>query len=153
MFNIVYNPYMEFNLKNETEILTVIKYIKEKTDFTRKDLVIALVGDLGTGKTTFTKYLAKELGVVESVISPTFIIHREYTIPNTTRMLHHLDLYRLQGETELNEIKVNELAKNNIVIIEWADKFESYINKIKDTAIIWIYFEHESETERKLTIK
>lgn len=118
--------------------------------------IIALVGDLGSGKTTFTKEIAKHIGITQNIISPTFIIHREYLIPNSKSYLHHLDLYRLDHEFELDELGIKNLVKNsNIVVIEWADKFKKYINaleKINKAKITWINLEYIDEDTREITI-
>lgn len=82
--------------------------------------VYALVGDLGTGKTTLTKYIAEGLGVEESITSPTFTIVKSYysgRIP-----LHHFDVYRLGSEEEFFDIGGEEyLNGDGICVIEWAD--------------------------------
>ncbi len=82
--------------------------------------VIALIGDLGTGKTTLTKYIAQGLGVEESITSPTFTIVKSYY---TGRIpLHHFDVYRLEGEEEFYDIGGEEyLEGDGICVIEWAD--------------------------------
>lgn len=88
--------------------------------------VLALSGDLGAGKTTFTQYLAKELGVNETVTSPTFVIMKKYPLPNDTQFkyLVHIDAYRLESPEELLVLNLNtELHdKGNLVVIEWAEK-------------------------------
>jgi len=142
---------MTFNLKKEKDLSIVLKYLKNKFDYINNGVVLALVGDLGTGKTTFTKYLASDLDIKDAIISPTFIIHREYKIPKTDRYLHHLDLYRIQSESELLEIGINDFIKGkDIAVIEWADKFKNFINRQKGVKIVWLYFEHVSENERNL---
>lgn len=118
--------------------------------------VIALVGDLGSGKTTFTKSIAKALGVAQEIISPTFIIHREYLIPNSKSFLHHLDLYRLDYEFELDEVGIKNLIKGqNIIVIEWADKFRKYIDsfeKINRSKVTWIEMEYIDEETRRFIV-
>lgn len=85
--------------------------------------VLALVGDLGAGKTTLTQGLARGLGIPEAVpvISPTYTLVRSYAgrIP-----LHHLDLYRLGQAEELAELGFSELVDGGgVVVVEWADRF------------------------------
>ena len=83
--------------------------------------VIALVGDLGTGKTTLTKYIAEGLGVKEIVNSPTFTIVKEYRSGRLP--LFHFDVYRLENEDELFEIGADEyFYDGGVCVIEWADK-------------------------------
>ena len=82
--------------------------------------IVALNGDLGTGKTTLTKYIAKGLGVTENIDSPTFNIvkeHKSGIIP-----LFHFDVYRLSSGDELLDIGADEyFYSDGVCIIEWAD--------------------------------
>ena len=82
--------------------------------------IVALIGDLGTGKTTLTKYIAKGLGVTENIDSPTFNIvkeHKSGIIP-----LFHFDVYRLSSGDELLDIGADEyFYSDGVGIIEWAD--------------------------------
>lgn len=82
--------------------------------------IVALIGDLGTGKTTLTKYIAKGLGVTENIDSPTFNIvkeHKSGIIP-----LFHFDVYRLSSGYELLDIGADEyFYSDGVCIIEWAD--------------------------------
>ncbi|MBQ6621381.1 MAG: tRNA (adenosine(37)-N6)-threonylcarbamoyltransferase complex ATPase subunit type 1 TsaE [Mogibacterium sp.] len=82
--------------------------------------VIALVGDLGTGKTTLTRYIAEGLGIKGSVSSPTFTIIKEY---HDGRLpLYHFDAYRLGSGDELLDIGGEEyLYGNGVCVVEWAD--------------------------------
>lgn len=98
--------------------------------------VIALSGDLGTGKTTFVQGLAEGLKIKERILSPTFILMREY---RGDKNLYHIDLYRL--ENPLNEFSVLGLEEiwgkeQNIIVIEWAEKARQLLPK--DTK--WIEF-------------
>lgn len=82
--------------------------------------VIGLIGDLGTGKTTLTKYIAKGLGVEENISSPTFMIVREY---HGGRMpLYHFDVYRIGDPEELFDIGADEYFDGDgLCVVEWAD--------------------------------
>src|SRR3989338_1835026 len=86
--------------------------------------VIALSGELGAGKTTFVQGFAKGLGIKEKIISPTFVLIRQHLIPNNTKTLYHIDLYRLENKADLKQIGLEEilLDPDNIVLIEWAEK-------------------------------
>lgn len=118
--------------------------------------VIALVGDLGSGKTTFAQKIGKLLDIKQQVISPTFIIHREYLTSDVKKTLHHLDLYRLDHEFELDEIGIRGLLKDkNVIVIEWADKFRKYIDTFSKKAgvkVTWIELEYIDENTRRVTI-
>ena len=82
------------------------------------NMVICLIGDLGSGKTVFTKWFASSLGIEEAITSPTFNIIKEYTTGEMD--LYHMDVYRIDGKVE--ELGLEEYyKKNGIVIIEWAD--------------------------------
>ena len=88
----------------------------------REGTVLCLVGDLGAGKTLFTKNLVTMLGVETEVTSPTFSLMNVY---EGICPIFHFDLYRVEKEAELEEIGFYEYVKEpgGIVIIEWADKF------------------------------
>lgn len=88
------------------------------------NMVICLIGDLGSGKTIFTKGFAEALGIDENITSPTFNIIKEY---NTEEMnLYHMDLYRLEGD--VRNLGLEEyFEKDGVVIIEWADMIEDYL--------------------------
>ncbi len=87
--------------------------------------IICMYGELGSGKTTFAQGFAKGLGIGERLLSPTFIIVRRYQLPeNSSGFLYHLDLYRLQSDTELDELGLAEIFADSesFIIIEWAEK-------------------------------
>lgn len=85
--------------------------------------IITLEGDLGAGKTTFTKGLAKGLGIERTVNSPTFTILKQY---EGTLQLNHFDVYRLENSDE--DIGFDELfAEEAVSVIEWAQFIEDYL--------------------------
>lgn len=92
-------------------------------------LVIGLIGPLGAGKTVFVKGLAEGLGVEpSSVSSPTFVIAQQYPVPAEAtprpHVLHHVDLYRLESEDELDAIGFSDLFDaGSVVAAEWSDRF------------------------------
>lgn len=88
------------------------------------NMVICLNGDLGSGKTIFTKGFAKSLEIDEEVTSPTFNIIKEYTSGQLP--LYHMDVYRLNGSVE--DIGIEEYyKKGGICIIEWSETIEDYL--------------------------
>ncbi len=89
--------------------------------------VIALIGDLGTGKTALTGYIAQGLGIRESIVSPTFTIVREYT--GGRLPLYHFDVYRLADSEEMFNIGAEEYFydKGGVCVIEWADIVEDIL--------------------------
>lgn len=93
--------------------------------------IFLLTGKLGTGKTTFVQGVAKSLGIKGKIISPTFVLIRQYHIPNTNKFLYHVDLYRLEDETNIEQLGLKEIISdpNNIVLIEWAGKVKNFSPK------------------------
>jgi len=84
-------------------------------------ITISLIGDLGTGKTTFTKGFARQMGINDHVTSPTFKLISEYQ--GKKYKLNHIDAYRMNGPEDFLNIGGEEylLSKNSITIIEWGD--------------------------------
>jgi len=117
-------------------------------------VVVGLYGDLGSGKTTFTKILAKELGVVDTITSPTFVIEKIYTLSNKKlnknfSHLIHIDAYRLDNSEELKKLGWDSILSGagNLILIEWADKIENILPK--DTKKI--FFEVAEEDTRNIS--
>ena len=111
------------------------------------NMVICLRGDLGSGKTVFTKGFAKALEVKEEVTSPTFNIIKEYTSGELP--LFHMDVYRLDGNVE--DLGIQEYySKNGITIIEWADMIPDYLPE--ERLDIKIKNSSEDEDKRIITI-
>jgi len=97
--------------------------------------VLALVGDLGAGKTQWVKGLAAGLGSAAPVTSPTFTLIHEY--PGARLPLYHIDCYRLEGPGELLAIGLDDyLDGRGVLVIEWADKFPNLL----PTAARWVRF-------------
>lgn len=118
--------------------------------------VIALYGDLGSGKTTFVQGLAKGLGIKRRIISPTFIIIRNYELRMKNhglrfRNFYHVDLYRINSQKDIEMLGLSEIiiGRENIVAIEWAEKIVEYLPKER----IDIYFEYLSDNKRKIKIE
>ena len=82
--------------------------------------VIVLVGGLGAGKTLFTGGLASGLGVEEPVVSPSFVLVRQYS--SGFMALVHVDVYRLGSLNEFDDLDVFELAEEGVLVIEWGDE-------------------------------
>ncbi|MBI2414358.1 tRNA (adenosine(37)-N6)-threonylcarbamoyltransferase complex ATPase subunit type 1 TsaE [candidate division WWE3 bacterium] len=125
--------------------------------------VLALHGDLGSGKTTFTSFLVAALGIEKRVQSPTFVILRRYVrainleinSATTTKInaVNHLDLYRLQTAAEVVDIGISEILDESdaVTIIEWPELAKKLLPKERT---IDIYFEQgKDELTRKITIQ
>ena len=88
------------------------------------NMVICLEGDLGSGKTIFTKGFAQALGIEETVTSPTFNIIKEYNSGELP--LYHMDVYKLDGNVDNLGIE-DYFKKNGVTIIEWSDTIKDYL--------------------------
>ncbi len=156
------NEHKEYIVNNEqgmynlvVDLLSNLK-LKSKTIKSNKATVLALSGELGTGKTTFTKALAKELGITEHITSPTFVIQKSYKVSQTAKQgfaverLVHIDAYRLEGADDMKTLDfANTLAAaGTLVVIEWAENIVSAL----PNSTININFKHIDETTRKVVI-
>ncbi|PYK87146.1 MAG: tRNA (adenosine(37)-N6)-threonylcarbamoyltransferase complex ATPase subunit type 1 TsaE [Verrucomicrobia bacterium] len=109
--------------------------------------VLALVGDLGAGKTQFVKGLAKGLGSTEVVTSPTFTLVHEYQ--GSRLPIYHFDFYRIESLAALRAIGFDEIVfGNGVSVIEWADRFAEAI----PPQARWITFEMASEDQRRIDL-
>ncbi|MBL4694213.1 tRNA (adenosine(37)-N6)-threonylcarbamoyltransferase complex ATPase subunit type 1 TsaE [Candidatus Gracilibacteria bacterium] len=111
--------------------------------------ILLLEGDLGSGKTTFTKELAHHLGFDKfEVKSPTYGYIRHYS--QKDKNLYHIDLYRLQGSDELLNQEIEEIAANpqNIIVVEWPQLLSEHLKKDAQK----IKFSYESPTSRIIEI-
>jgi tRNA threonylcarbamoyladenosine biosynthesis protein TsaE len=113
--------------------------------------VLVLAGDLGAGKTTFTKALCAALGVVDTVTSPTFTLVHEYR--GTKLVVCHADLYRLQRTGELSDLGLDDARRAGaVLVVEWGDLV---LNHFDDALVIT--FAHTntpgaSVEEREITV-
>ena len=110
----------KFTSKNEMNTIELAQNF-ESEKF--PNMIICLNGELGSGKTVFTKGIANALGIKESITSPTFTIIKEYEgeLP-----LYHMDVYRLNGNVEGTGIE-EYFTKGGVVVIEWADTIQDIL--------------------------
>ncbi len=114
--------------------------------------VIALYGDLGSGKTVFVQGLAKGLGIKRRVVSPTFVFMRTYPfyLNRKPMAFYHLDLYRGESNQDFEALGLEEIfAPDTIVVLEWANKIEKEL----PPKHIKVYFSSLNERTRNITIK
>ena len=110
--------------------------------------VVLLYGDLGAGKTAFTKGLAEGLGVSrDEVSSPTFTIMQEYR--GGRLPLFHVDLYRLNDPREIEDLGLEEIAADGVLAIEWAEKLPARLKIARCVAVHLSHLDHDS---RRVTI-
>ncbi|WP_242122594.1 tRNA (adenosine(37)-N6)-threonylcarbamoyltransferase complex ATPase subunit type 1 TsaE [Sphingobium sp. Sx8-8] len=84
--------------------------------------VIALEGGLGAGKTTLARGILEGLGLEEEAPSPSFAIVQPYAVPEVRLPVAHVDLYRLDGPEEAEELGLDEYAMDSLLIVEWPDR-------------------------------
>jgi len=134
---------------------------KKLAEKVAKDLkpnkILALYGDLGSGKTTFTRFLVKALGFDSRVQSPTFVVTREYKITagstkeSKIKKIYHVDLYRLQTREGVWDIGFEEMLKDKdaIVIVEWPNIAEDFF----PADVVKINFEYGGKGERIINVQ
>jgi tRNA threonylcarbamoyladenosine biosynthesis protein TsaE len=138
----------ETNSLEETQLLAK----KFAQNFKDNGGLILLSGNLGAGKTTFTQGFVKSFGIDNKVTSPTFLLTRQYQIPNSDRWIFHLDLYRLAEPINLSETGIQEMLdtiKDNIVLIEWSEKIISQLENIEYHEV---NLQRNSEENRTISI-
>ena len=109
-------------------------------------VIIALYGELGSGKTTFIQGLAKGLGIKKRITSPTFVFVKKYK-PN----FYHIDLYRIEETKEVKSLGLEEIFSEPkaVVAIEWAEKIKEILPKNR----IDIWFNYLNQKQRKIEVK
>lgn len=137
---------MLIKTKNEKETINlgknIIKYIKIPC-------VIVLSGDLGAGKTTLSKGIAKALNITELITSPTFTILNEYKTSKTN--LYHFDMYRLNSLDEALELGFDEYFNKNdgVILVEWEENVKGLIKK----PYYKITIKKKSNNEREINLE
>lgn len=120
----------------------------------RRASVLALSGDLGAGKTTFTQGFVKALGVKHNVTSPTFLIVRRYELPDKKFLnVFHFDLYRIHSIGELASLHFKKIMNDpqNIVLIEWPERIGlPGQGKALPKSAHWIYFKHGKNQKERI---
>jgi len=110
--------------------------------------MICLEGPLGSGKTCLAQGIGRGWGVSQTLISPSFVLIREYTQPENVVQLYHIDLYRISGVNEALGLGIDEILgdEHAVCIIEWADRARSLIQH----AHLWVRLEFADWTRRLL---
>ena len=140
--------------KNLEETNEIAKLFADKILKNNKSgaLVVCLSGDLGAGKTSFTKAFAKHVGVRGNVASPTFIVMKKYALKQQKhKSLLHFDAYNLKNEKELLNLGWNQILSNqdNLIIIEWPENVKNII----PTDAHYVYLSHNEGNSRVLELK
>ena len=123
---------------------------KKYAETIKSPIVISLVGDLGAGKTTFTKGFCKGMGIGDLVTSPTFTIMNDYQ--DGRLPVYHFDMYRLSNKEEAEELGFGEYfdlrTLKGVSIVEWAENVEGLLPAL----FVEIKFTKLDETKRKISI-
>lgn len=130
--------------QNET-----IEYARKFAKKLQGGEVIGLIGELGSGKTTFVKGLAEGLKVTETITSPTFVMLQSYRgkIGKKNIDFVHVDAYRVENIDDIKSVGIEDFFNRNVVmVIEWVEK----IKKILPKDTIYIRFKHKSENQREI---
>ena len=134
---------MVFQTQSTSETIRIGKGIGS---FLRSGDVVALAGDLGTGKTQFIKGLAAGMGVGKPtyISSPSFTLINEY--PGKVAF-YHIDLFRLRSEKEAEELGLEEYFQSEgVTAIEWADKISSLLPK----ETLWVHIQYTGKNTRSI---
>jgi len=139
---------MEEITKNEKE---TFEFAKKYASKLKGGEILGLVGNLGSGKTVFSKGIAAGLGIKEEITSPTFVYMKIYEVENHSNIkkLCHIDAYRIENEQTIIDIGVLEYFNNPsvVTVIEWVDKFSQLF---KNYVFKEIVFEYWAEKRRIL---
>jgi len=111
--------------------------------------VICLQGQLGSGKTCFTQGVGRGWGARSDIVSPSYVLIREYDRHQDLLMIYHIDLYRIGGVEETFGMELDELLGDGsgVCVIEWAERAESLI----PPEHLWIQFEFAGRHRRSLS--
>lgn len=134
------------------------KYATDMASSLKGGEIIALIGELGSGKTTFTKALGKALGIKRSIPSPTFVMMQEFQTKKPSKLnskpnhkkpiiLYHLDLYRTKNFAEVESLGITEWwgHPETVTVLEWADKIIDRLPK----KTIYIYLKRDENLSSK----
>ena len=138
------------NSPRETKILGfLLGEILKKSKHRRSSVILGLCGPLGSGKTIFIKGLAKGLGIKKKILSPTFVIVKNYKLKTKNwQTLYHFDCYRIKDPKEILNLGFAQIVNDckNIVVIEWAEK----IKKILPKNAVWLKFKYGKKKNERI---
>ena len=136
---------MKFHARTEEDLIKISKDFLYLID---EHKVFAFKGEMGAGKTTFISYLAKAMGIVDAVSSPTYGYVNEYESPYYGTV-YHFDLYRIESEEEAYDIGIEEyIYGDNIVLIEWAENIENLLPE----DCVWVSISKDDQDGREIEV-
>ncbi len=141
---------MKFKTESEKETKIIAEKLAKKIKKNKSGAtIITLSGDLGSGKTAFTKGFAQFFDVLD-ISSPTFVLMKKYSLKKKKfKNLYHIDCYRLENKSDLKELNFNKISKDkeNIILIEWPERMKNIpVERIE------IKFKAIGRRERVITI-
>lgn len=135
----------ESSSAEETEVIG-----RELAETLRSTDVVTLTGELGAGKTTLTKGIAKGLGIEGYVKSPSYTLINVYESGRLT--LNHIDLYRIEGELDLDTLGLEEyIYSDGVSVIEWAERLSSDRDILPDN-VIEVLISYMEDDKRRIEI-
>jgi len=140
----------EWLIKTPTDFKSLIDSLLTELE-KQKSTMLCLQGDLGAGKTAFTQELGKYLGVAEKIVSPTFVVMKNYeTSHEVYEQLNHIDAYRIESEAELMPLRMEDqmTGDNRLTCIEWPERITDSI----PASAVWLTFEILPDEVRRVTI-
>ena len=143
--------------KSETETAKIAEFILNKALALsyQKPILFSLSGDLGCGKTVFSRSIGQKLGITQKITSPTFVIYNQYPLVNSQfKHFFHFDLYRLNSEFEFKEIDFfSHFSQNSISCLEWPENMGPKLFKKlqQKTSLISLNFSYLDPTTRQIS--
>ena len=111
--------------------------------------IVCLSGDLGAGKTVFTKGIGEGWGALETVTSPTFVLIHEHRRAADQVVLHHVDCYRLRGAVDAWGIGLEDMLHGDgILVLEWPENIQEVLPEDR----LWIALKYTGEAQRHMTV-
>lgn len=138
---------MKFTAVKQAELIEVAKVLVEQKSFSN---LIVFYGEMGAGKTTLIKSIAKYCEVINSVSSPSFGLVNEY-VTSQNQLLYHFDFYRIKNITEVYDIGYEDyFYSNNLCLIEWPEKIEEIL---AEETLIKVYISINNDNTRDISIE
>jgi len=142
--------------KSEKETGKIAQFLLKKVqnNHPQKAIVFSLSGDLGCGKTVFSRQIGVALGITQKITSPTFVIYNQYPLSPPYKFFYHFDLYRLSSEFEFKEIDfLSHFTPESISCLEWPENMGSTLFKKlnQKTYLISVNFSYLDPTTRQIS--
>ncbi len=136
---------------NQTQKIAEL-LVKTLMEENKNPHIFALQGNLGAGKTTFIQGVAKALKIKQKILSPTFVVMKDFRLPknNNFSKFYHIDCYRLDDPSEIITLGFKEIIRNkkNLIFIEWPER----IKKLSPANTIWLKFKTLDKNKREIII-